>query len=63
MDSASTCSRVLLSCYQAVVLGHRYSSRSTATMKAVVYDSPNVVKVVEKDIPTAGEGEAVVRVS
>lgn len=32
-------------------------------MKAVVYDSPNVVKVVEKDIPTAGEGEAVVRVS
>ncbi|KAJ9104177.1 hypothetical protein QFC20_004614 [Naganishia adeliensis] len=30
-------------------------------MKAVVYVSPKVVKVVEKDIPEAGEGEAVVK--
>jgi hypothetical protein len=36
---------------------------SRNTMKAVVYDSPNVVKVVEKEIPTAGEGEAIVKVS
>jgi threonine dehydrogenase-like Zn-dependent dehydrogenase len=32
-------------------------------MKAVAYVSPNVVKVVEKEIPEAGEGEAVVKVS
>lgn len=32
-------------------------------MKAVVYDSPHVVKVVDKDIPRAGPGEAVVKVS
>lgn len=32
-------------------------------MKAVAYVSPNVVKVVEKEIPKAGEGEAVVKVS
>lgn len=32
-------------------------------MKAVIYDSPNVVKVVDKEVPKAGQGEAVVKVS
>jgi hypothetical protein len=32
-------------------------------MKAVAYISPQVVKVVDKDIPKAGPGEAVVKVS
>jgi hypothetical protein len=31
-------------------------------MQAVVYESPNVVKVVQKQIPQAGPGEAVVKV-
>lgn len=34
----------------------------TVTMKAVIYDSPHTVKVVDKDIPKAGPGEAVVKV-
>ncbi|KAJ9123071.1 hypothetical protein QFC22_001260 [Naganishia vaughanmartiniae] len=32
-------------------------------MQAVIYESPNVVKVVQKEIPHAGPGEAVVKVT
>ena len=47
IHSASLC----LSCHLAII------------MKAVVYDSPHVVKVVDKEIPKAGPGEAIVKVS
>ena len=39
------------------------TSNTTNKMKAVVYRGPNHVEVVDKDIPTPGPGEVVVRVT